>query len=123
MNKKYEILEHPSDLKIKAYGQDLIELFSNALFAMFENIQDKVGDKRDKVLREIKIHSSDLSSLLVDFLSEALYFSDIHNEAYFNVKIDKLTENEIRGQLEGIKVKSFKKANISCDIKKIFHSF
>lgn len=30
MNKLYEILDHPADIGIKAYGKNIEELFSNA---------------------------------------------------------------------------------------------
>lgn len=33
---KYEILEHKADLKIRAFGEDLKELFLNVMVGMFE---------------------------------------------------------------------------------------
>lgn len=109
--KPYEILEHTADLKIKAYGKDLPELFFNTLRGMFESIgsqRSDVGGQILEVRREIKIKSPDLESLLVDFLSEALYLSDINNEAYFETHFEKFSEEELSGTIKGVKVKGFK---------------
>jgi SHS2 domain-containing protein len=109
--KPYQILEHTADLKIKAFGRDLPELFSNALKGMFESIRRReleVGSRKLETRRKIKIKSPDLESLLVDFLSEALYLSDINDEAYFEAEFDKLTEKELNGEIRGAKVRNFK---------------
>jgi SHS2 domain-containing protein len=106
----YQILKHTADLKIKAYGKNLPELFSNCLKGMFESIgsrRSEVRGRKSEVKRKIKIKSPDLESLLVDFLSEALYLSDINNEAYFKVEFDKFNEKELKGVVKGIKVKGF----------------
>jgi SHS2 domain-containing protein len=85
--KKYEILPHPAELRLRIYGKTLEELFTNAAFALakilkhdaeklFENLSLKA--KRYK----LKTHSIDINSLLVDFLSEILAKSQINKEVY-----------------------------------------
>lgn len=105
---QYEILEHTADLKIRAYGKDLTELFSNILKGMFEVCEPEIIDKSIIVAHEIKIQSQNLESLLVDFLSEVLYLSDVNNEAYFEAEFEKLTDKELIGKIRGNKIKSFK---------------
>jgi len=123
--KAYEILEHVTDLEIRAFGKTKEELFSNMLKGMFESIKPKIKDKsknlpalptgqaggrqgqKTGVERVIKIKSADEQSLLVDFLSEALAQSDINNEAYFEAKFDKLTDKELKGKIFGWPVESF----------------
>jgi SHS2 domain-containing protein len=107
--KPYEILEHVTDLEIRAFGKTKEELFSNMLKGMFEAVKPQIKDKRQKtkVEREIKIKSVDEQSLLVDFLSEALAESDINNEAYFEAKFDKLTDKELEGKIFGWPVENF----------------
>ncbi len=114
MKRKYEILEHTADLKIKAYGKNLPQLFSRLLQGMFESISEtetrKAFSKKNKSMieRRINIRSSDQESLLVDFLSEALYLSDLNNEVYFEADFDKFEEKELSGIIKGIKIKRFK---------------
>ncbi|PIP24320.1 MAG: hypothetical protein COS25_02355 [Candidatus Nealsonbacteria bacterium CG02_land_8_20_14_3_00_37_10] len=103
--KKYEILEHKADLKIRAFGKDLKELFENAMIGMFESAKYEGGGR--KIKKEIKVSSLDLLSLLVDFLSEALYQSQINKEIYNDIKFTKLIDTELEAELIGQKVERF----------------
>ena len=111
--KKYEILEHTADLKIKVWGKTKKQLFSHALFAMTENTRPEIKEKTKKIKQEIKIESFDLLTLLVDFLSEVLYLSQTNNTAYFDIKITKFSDSlssgktKIEGILIGQKVERF----------------
>lgn len=105
--KKYEILEHKADLKIRAFGKTKEELFQNMLFGMIKSMRPKIKKSKEKIRREIKINSLDLSALLVDFLNEILYQSQVNKEIYFGTSFKKLTDNEIEGELIGQKVESF----------------
>jgi len=112
--KKYEILEHKADLKIRAFGKDKKELFSNALLGMSESMKAEVKDAGVK--RKITVKSIDLPALLVDFLSEALYLSQTHKEAYFNAKFSEFTDTKIEAVLVGQKVEKFGE-----DLKAVTH--
>ena len=104
--KKYEILEHKADLKIRAFGKDKKELFSNMLLAMAESQKPEIKGKQ-KNKRQIKIKSLDLAALLVDYLSEALYLSQVNKEIYFDINFKKFSNTEIEGELIGQKVVRF----------------
>jgi len=101
--KKYKILEHISDLKIRAFGKNKKELFLNVMIGMFEGA--KYEKEEEEIKREIKVSSKDLSSLLVDFLSEILYFCETNREVYHNIKFKKMTDKNIEGILIGKKLK------------------
>ena len=93
----FEILPHTADIKIRAYGKTKKELFCNALIGMFQAVRPIVPEcsvKNNRVVcpslperHEVEITASDEESLLVDFLSEALYLSDVYNQAYLDVII------------------------------------
>ncbi|MBL7141651.1 archease [Patescibacteria group bacterium] len=104
--KDYELLEHTADLKIRAYGQDLKEVFSNMLKGMSESIQPVVSGQSPIVNRKVNIKSKDLESLLINFLSEALYLSDVNNEVYFKAEFKILTDKELKGKIKGKKFNS-----------------
>lgn len=87
MTKKYEILEHPAELRLKIYGKTLEELFKNAAFALVEILRRDV----EKIFKnsglkpkaqKLKTKSADINSLLVDFLSEILAKSQINKVVY-----------------------------------------
>lgn len=112
--KKFEVLEHTADLKIKAFGGTKEELFLNSLLAMEKNMKPET--KNEKAEREIKINSLDLPTLLVDFLNQVLYLNQVHKEVYFKIKFSEFTDKKIEGKFFGKKVESFGE-----DIKAVTH--
>lgn len=106
--KPYEILPHTADLKIRAFGQTREEVFLKMLFGMEESLQPEIKNK-EKFKREISISSPDLSALLVDFLSEVLYLTQVNREVYNDIKFSKFTDTQLQAELSGQKVKRFGK--------------
>ncbi|PIP16809.1 MAG: hypothetical protein COX44_03390 [Candidatus Portnoybacteria bacterium CG23_combo_of_CG06-09_8_20_14_all_37_13] len=108
--KKFEILEHKADLKIRVFGKDKKELFENAMIGMFESAKYEPAFAEatagKEIKKEIKVSSLDLPSLLVDFLSEVLYLSEINHEIYHQIQFRKLTNKNIEGNLFGEKLKT-----------------
>ena len=117
MSKDFEQIPHTADLKIRVYGKDKKQLFRHALIGMFQVIRpitqgctvqnDRTICTELPIQREIKVSAIDEISLLVDFLSEALYLSDVHDEAYLDVIIDNFSSVELKAVLLGVKIKRF----------------
>jgi len=117
MAKDFEQLPHTADIKIRVYGSSMKEIFKNALMGMFQVIgphADGCEEKDDRLVcpelpetHDITVDAIDRDALLVDFLSEALYLSDVHNEAYFDADIGDLTDTHIKATLHGVKVTGF----------------
>jgi SHS2 domain-containing protein len=114
--KEFEVLEHPADLKIKASGKTKEETFINMMRGMFESIKLKKKKEKQKTERDIRFGSADLKSLLVDFLSEVLYLSDVHNEAYLDGKITVTEDNRLVGKIFGQGIEGFEE-----EIKAVTH--
>jgi SHS2 domain-containing protein len=118
----FELLQHTADIKIRAYGTTCEELFRNALRGMFQSIRPHIegGAVRQgacalqRLPREhtIEVRAPDRESLLVDFLSEALYLSDLHNEAYLDADIHVLTEDYVKATIKGVAISGFEVAEI-----------
>jgi len=113
---KFEILEHKADLKIRAFGKIKEELFLNTLLGMEESMKYEVKRPEGKIKRVVKIKSIDSPALLVDFLSEILYLTQVNKEIYNSVKFKKFTDNEIEAELSGQKVERFGE-----DVKAVTH--
>lgn len=117
MENSFKVVSHTADLQIHVEGNTLSELFKNSLIGMFQSIKPEVSTCKYKnnflvcsqlpQKRLVSVDSSDKDSLLVDFLSEALYLSDLHNEAYLDVLITDFNEKHIEGELHGIRVEGF----------------
>jgi SHS2 domain-containing protein len=112
--KEYEILEHKADLKIKAFGKTKEELFLNMMIGMTESQKPEI-EEGVRVKREIRIQSLDLSSLLVDFLSEILSLGQINKETYKEISFRKFSDPstgsgqvaELEAEIFGQKVEKF----------------
>lgn len=103
--KKFEILPHKADLKIRAFGKTKKELFLNAMLGMFKGAKYTDEPKSENLKRKISLKSIDLSSLLVDFLSEILYFVETKGEIYQKIQFKKFSDKEIKSILLGKKLK------------------
>lgn len=101
---KYQVLEHTADLKIKAFGKDKEELFENALLGMFGAAKYESETSSKVVKRKVKLDSTDISSLLIDFLNEVLYLSETNWEIYESVEFEKFSKKEIEAVLIGRKL-------------------
>lgn len=117
----YQILEHTGDLKIKVWGRDLPELFKNAAAAMFSAVAGRTTtrtttneqratktrpDLKSPTLRrekpkKIEIKGADYESLLVNFLNELLYLSDVQNKGFLaqNIEIKENGSKKLTAQL------------------------
>ena len=107
--KKFEILEHKADLKIRVFGENKEELFLNAVLAMSEIVASESSGEQFSASwrRTVLCKSQDLASLLVDFLSEVLYLIQTQREVYSDVKFKKFSDTEIEAELIGQKVERF----------------
>lgn len=113
----FQVLPHTADLKIRVWGNTLPELFINALRGMYQSIQPKNSScsyKKDRLIcphldkeHLISIDSPDINALLVDFLSETLYLSDVYNEAYLNAEIVELTNTYLKAKVLGVSITGF----------------
>jgi SHS2 domain-containing protein len=111
MDKEYKILDHPSDVKVQAFGKTKEELFLNAMKGMSAVLRPKIKNQKSKI--KIKVKSVDLNALLVDFLSEILYQIQTNKEVYNDIKFKRLGPSTssgqtiLEGELFGSKVESF----------------
>lgn len=110
-DKKYEILPHPGEMRLRIYGKTLEELFSNAALAMAQILSPatkfelQVESSKFKV-ELLKIESIDFNSLLVDFLSEILAKSQINKCVYLISKI-KMQKSKLEAELVSYPVERF----------------
>lgn len=120
--KDFELIDHTADLQIHVYGATLEDLFRHALCGMFQAIKPDIAGceiKDDRIVckelprnHEINIESPDRDALLIDFLSQALYLSDVHNEAYLDVIIHALSDTMLHATLHGAPIKGFANVEI-----------
>jgi SHS2 domain-containing protein len=94
--KRFEWVEHPSDIGFRAFGRDLAGAFENAALALFEVMIDTTTvEPREET--KIELEAEDEKALLYDWLDKLIYFRDSDNKVFlkFGVKITK-TKNGLK---------------------------
>jgi SHS2 domain-containing protein len=104
-SKKYQILHHPADLKIKAYGKNLKELFENLFLGIKEGTRPEI--LKEEVINQFQINSENFENLIFDFLAELVYQMDFNDAFYQKVEFQKESDKELVGKIFGYKVKRF----------------
>jgi len=101
--KNFKILEHTADLKIKAFAKDLPALFKNMAQGMFSAaIGGKIKNQRlESKERKFTIKAQDYESLLINFLNELIYLSDVNNEIYLDFEFEKFSDKFLKGTAYG----------------------
>lgn len=117
MPKDFELIPHTADIKLRVCGDTHADLFKNALVGMFQSIHPQAPNcdtvdgrlvcQQLPVSRELGVNSPDINALLVDFLSYALYLSDVHNEAYLNATIISISDTFVKAMLHGVSITGF----------------
>ncbi len=96
---RYEELDHTADWAFRAFGNDLKELFENAAYALFA--LEGALDAQSTLTREIRVAGIDREALLVNWLSELLFFQETKRETYQTFNITKLTETDLEATVHG----------------------
>jgi len=98
--KKFRLLDHTGDLGVLVYGEDLEELFANAGEVFFDIITD-LRRVRETTERTIRIESSNLEDLMVNWLGELLYFHDVDGLLFKSFSIDEIGDGTMKARARG----------------------
>ncbi len=81
----FEEIPHTADVKFRARARTLDGVFSDAFAALMQVIYGE--DRHGGLEKKIHIESSDRESLLADFLSEAIYISEVEGLVFSHAEI------------------------------------
>ena len=94
----FEEISHTADIKIRVRAPTLEALFSETFNAL---MQVMYGTERSGgIVKEMKIESPDNESLLLDFLSEVLFVSEVESLVFFNASIS-IHGSQLTAELSG----------------------
>lgn len=105
--KKYEFIEHTADIKFRAYGKTLEELYENSGLAVSKFMYE--GKIEEAKKKKIKAEGEDLESLMYNFIEEILFLVDSEGflTAKAKVKIS-ADKKKIEAELYGDSAKNYK---------------
>jgi SHS2 domain-containing protein len=96
----FDVLEHPADIGFRAFGNDLPDLFANAAMALLSIAGDpEAAEPREEY--RIAVESGDRESLMVDWLSEVLYWFDGKRVAFHDLGVTMLTDSGLQAVAHG----------------------
>ena len=109
MEKRYRILSHTADMRLRAYGKELDELFQNAALGLANVLSENSERliKRAKGFEKIEVEGSDAGELLVNFLNEILTRSNIDKKIYPRAKILRISPTLVEAHIFGVSVDGF----------------
>jgi SHS2 domain-containing protein len=111
----FEFLDHPGDVKLRAWSTDLESLFAAAAEGMMAFLfGNGITDLEPDRTETIEIEAKDREALLVDWLSELLYRATCEYRAYMGFRIQ-LTESKLKAAVASTAAEAVE------DIKAVTH--
>ncbi|MCS6966285.1 MAG: archease [Candidatus Kapabacteria bacterium] len=109
MTPGFALHPHTADIRMHVWAATLPELFQTALEALADILLPGGchNARRLSLRRPVVLTALDATILLVDFLSQALLYSQVQKALFCRVRFRQLTETELRGTLYGIRVGEF----------------
>lgn len=112
----FEFLDHPADLKLRAWGVNLQELFAHAAEGMMAHLFGKgIATFQPSPREMIEIEAPDREALLVEWLSELLYRVTSEYHAYVGFDIHELGETGLKASARPVAAEAIE------DIKAVTH--
>ena len=99
MAKHWETFEHTADLGLQGWADTLAELFEAMGEALSRQICNSPIEHRRTV--EIQVNSTDVETLMVDFLTEILNLFNFERFLTGQVRIKEIHSNSLRAELAG----------------------
>lgn len=78
-------LPHTADVKVRVRAPTLAALFSDAFSALMQTVFGK--DRHSGCIKEIQLEAMDTETLLMDFLSEALFISEVEGLVFASASV------------------------------------
>jgi SHS2 domain-containing protein len=100
--------EHTGEVVLVVEAASLAELFAESGRALAELL---LGDGQTGALAEpelVELRAADPEALLVDWLNELIYRSEVRKRVYLDIDMDRVTDHELRATLRGARPSSLK---------------
>ena len=93
----FEVLEHTADVGLRVYGWSLPELFANAgLGLMALAVENQSIQPKERLA--LAARGADAEELLINWLSEILYFVDAEGWLFCRFSIDRLEDHALQAE-------------------------
>jgi SHS2 domain-containing protein len=100
--KKYELIEHTSDIGVVAYGENLPEAFANMACGMFSIIAETDAVSEAET-RRVEITADDVEGLLFEWLNYLLYLFDVETMLFRSFEMTEFDDTRMTAICRGEK--------------------
>lgn len=97
MRRPFEILDHTADIGLRACGETLSDLFTNAALGL-QSIALDMDRVKPAASYPLSATGEDTEALLVNWLNEIIYFLDGERIAFSRFEVEQLTDQSITAQ-------------------------
>lgn len=97
-----DMIPHTADLRMRVSAESVEELFRESLRALMSCMEPQNAGETVERRHAIRIWSADPTSLLIDFLNDALTLAIINRETYTDAQFQELGHTELSATLIGI---------------------
>ncbi len=107
--RSHQLLPHTADVRLQVEASTLPELFIAALEGMNELINKRASKETSDftIKKKIILSSADITTLLIDFLSEILTLSHKEGAVFSRVIFSKLNNKSLQAIIRGGQVDTF----------------
>lgn len=114
----YEFLEHTADVKFRAEGATVEEMFSSAADALNDTIRGDIKILEQRAVT-FDVDGKDSEELLYNFLEEFLFLLDAEDFLVSSVNEISISDNKLKAVVMGDDAKNYKFTN---DVKAVTYS-
>lgn len=103
----YQEIEHTADIELHVWGPDLVTLLKQAAKGMYALSGTQLTEE-PRLSRAFEISFWDRETLLVDFLSELLFYGEDEKVGFDEYQLE-IDENKLNARAEGANIESQKR--------------
>ncbi len=97
---RWEPVNHTADLALHIWADDLPDLFNTAAQGLMSLITEPERLRAEQT-QILALEAPDVETLLVDWLNEWLYLSEVHSLGFVTAEFDELSETRLRARAQG----------------------
>ena len=97
---RFTEIEHMADWAIRAHGATLPDLFVNAALGMYSLVAD-LSSVSPTVERTLQVKGVDAEALLVNWLNELVYHTEMHGEVFCLFDVESFEPTRLAATVRG----------------------
>jgi len=98
--KKYEQTDHTADIRLKIFGNSLLDLFANAAYALCDTLTD-ISKVSPTTKQTFCLQRDTTEELLVEWMGDLLYTFETEGLLFSKFNIKSINKNSLSAEAEG----------------------